>query len=300
MTEDNEKTLQPEDLVKEEEKVSPQTPLPKEEESDEPSKASEEQETNTSGGVEPVPENFGIDKYQMLNVSDIEFADWNPNEQDAQTFNILVDSIREDGFVEPVQVIPVGDKFRVIGGEHRVKAVRTLGWKQIPAVILKEYTEDTQKFLTVRMNVLKGKLNPIKLNKLAEQYAKKYGQDQLAKLFGMNDPKALNKVYSSIRKQMPEELKKKLDESKKEVKTIDDLSNVLNEIFRNYGSSVPYNFIYFTFGGKKHVLIQSNEKTFETVSGLLKVANQKNVDANIPLHNLIKKWEGNEDIWEEK
>lgn len=300
MTEDNEKTLQPEDLVKEEEKVSPQTPLPKEEESDEPSKASEEQETNTSGGVEPVPENFGIDKYQMLNVSDIEFADWNPNEQDAQTFNILVDSIREDGFVEPVQVIPVGDKFRVIGGEHRVKAVRTLGWKQIPAVILKEYTEDTQKFLTVRMNVLKGKLNPIKLNKLAEQYAKKYGQDQLAKLFGMNDPKALDKVYSSIRKQMPEELKKKLDESKKEVKTIDDLSNVLNEIFRNYGSSVPYNFIYFTFGGKKHVLIQSNEKTFETVSGLLKVANQKNVDANIPLHNLIKKWEGNEDIWEEK
>lgn len=300
MTEDNEKTLQPEDLVKEEEKVSPQTPLPKEEESDEPSKASEEQETNTSGGVESVPENFGIDKYQMLNVSDIEFADWNPNEQDAQTFNILVDSIREDGFVEPVQVIPVGDKFRVIGGEHRVKAVRTLGWKQIPAVILKEYTEDTQKFLTVRMNVLKGKLNPIKLNKLAEQYAKKYGQDQLAKLFGMNDPKALDKVYSSIRKQMPEELKKKLDESKKEVKTIDDLSNVLNEIFRNYGSSVPYNFIYFTFGGKKHVLIQSNEKTFETVSGLLKVANQKNVDANIPLHNLIKKWEGNEDIWEEK
>lgn len=300
MTEDNEKTLQPEDLVKEEEKVSPQTPLPKEEESDEPSKASEEQETNTSGGVEPVPENFGIDKYQMLNVSDIEFADWNPNEQDAQTFNILVDSIREDGFVEPVQVIPVGDKFRVIGGEHRVKAVRTLGWKQIPAVILKEYTEDTQKFLTVRMNVLKGKLNPIKLNKLAEQYAKKYGQDQLAKLFGMNDPKALNKVYSSIRKQMPEELKKKLDESKKEVKTIDDLSNVLNEIFRNYGSSVPYNFIYFTFGGKKHVLIQSNKKTFETLSGLLKVANQKNVDANIPLHNLIKKWEGNEDIWEEK
>jgi len=251
-----------------------------------------------------VPENFGITDYKEIPIDQIEMADWNPNEQDDKTFNNLVDSIKREGFVQAIGVVPTGNEekpYRVIDGNHRYKACKVLGWKKIPANILKEYGEDVQKLLTVRLNVMRGKINGAKLHKLAGDFAKHYGQEELAKLLGYNDPKPIEAIYKAMTKNLPEELRTKLAESKKEVKTIDDLSRVLNDLFQNYGATVPHNFMYFTWGGKRHVMIQSSKDVFESISNLLKVANQKNVDCNIAFQNLLKDWDKKtDDIFAER
>lgn len=66
-----------------------------------------------------------------LKLEDLDLADWNPNEQDAQTFNKLVEQMREVGCLEYPVVIPhprKPGKYLVVSGNHRVKAA---GWRGV-------------------------------------------------------------------------------------------------------------------------------------------------------------------------
>ena len=62
--------------------------------------------------------------------------DYNPNSQLAEAMNLLVDSIRADGWTQPIVVRPKENGIhRIIDGEHRWRASQVVGGK-IPVVIL--------------------------------------------------------------------------------------------------------------------------------------------------------------------
>jgi uncharacterized ParB-like nuclease family protein len=108
-------------------------------------------------------------KLEELNVGQIPLEQlrpnpWNPNEMDDAAFNRLAEELQDVGMIDPIQVVPMEDGlYRIIGGEHRYQVARTLGWKTLPCVVLSEARwkdEDLQKLVTVRLNVLRGKINP--------------------------------------------------------------------------------------------------------------------------------------------
>ena len=47
----------------------------------------------------------------------------------------LADSIRIDGLLQPIGVRPIGDRYRLVYGRHRLEALRKLGAETIPAVV---------------------------------------------------------------------------------------------------------------------------------------------------------------------
>jgi len=299
MTKDNkEPILNAEDLVvKEEEKVSP-APLPKEEEPQTPK--GEQSEASAEPGINP-RSGFKGDKIEWINIDSIRPNEWNPNKEDEETFNLLVESINNDGFIDPIQIIATPDDitpYRIIGGEHRYTACKTLGWLSIPAIILKDFDLDKQKLLTVRMNVLKGKLNPIKLSNMITELATKYGAEGKSKMIaelGITQKAAerlkIDAIFDGALQGLPEEIKEKVKKAREEVKTIDDLSVVLNKMFKEFGSTVPHHYMFFTYGGKKHIMIQCDKKTFELSSEVIKVANQQGISADKILFKLLNDWQ---------
>lgn len=48
----------------------------------------------------------------------------------------LAASIAEIGLLSPIAVYPVGDAYELIAGRHRIEAVKSLGWTEIPAILL--------------------------------------------------------------------------------------------------------------------------------------------------------------------
>ncbi len=48
-------------------------------------------------------------KVQHLKISEIIPNEWNPNEQEEKIFNELTKDIKEEGFDEPIQVVPLPD-----------------------------------------------------------------------------------------------------------------------------------------------------------------------------------------------
>lgn len=93
---------------------------------------------------------------QYINVNDIHPNEWNPNRQSEHDFELLLKSMREDGFTQPVVAIKTDEGLiKIVDGEHRWRAAHTLGFDEIPVVVT-PMTEEQAKIATLRHNRARG------------------------------------------------------------------------------------------------------------------------------------------------
>jgi hypothetical protein len=211
----------------------------------------------------------------------------NPNVMSAKSFNLLVDNIARMGFTDAVlvkkHVIAGQVRYRIIGGHHRVEAGKVLGYTKVPCTIVtdEEFTEDEENFQLMRHNMIRGKLNGEKFVALYESLQQKYSKEALVEAFGFEERAELDKLIKSTEKSLPPEVKAKFQEGVKEVKTIKDLSNLLNKLFSTHGDTLPYGYMFLDFGGKESVwlrMMQQDMKNFRAVAQMC-VDNKRSVDA---------------------
>lgn len=214
---------------------------------------------------------------------------WNPNAMPAAAFDRLVQEIKDVGFLDPVQVVPMEDgTYRLLGGEHRVEAVKSLGWTTVPAIVLSEskwQDEELQKLVTVRLNVLKGKLDPSRMAALYDEMAEKHGEEALKELFAYTDSGAWKKMISSIGKGlkqsgMPDSVVAKFMDQAKEKSALEDLGKILNMLFSEFGDTVQQNFMVFTYGGSQHLYVAVDSSMWKTLSRVTRFCREYGVEIN--------------------
>lgn len=217
--------------------------------------------------------------------------EYNPNKQKDVTFNKLVENIEEIGFVEPIMVRPHPEKegeYEIISGHHRVEAAKIVGYTEIPCIIQWDFDEDMAKFQLVRMNVLRGELDPMKFTKLFNELSDKYGEELTKDMMALVDQKAFEKLYIDVKKELPKDLQKKLEKTKKEIKDVDGLSRILNNIFANYGDTLDFNFLVFTYGNKEHYWVQMSKDVRDRVKDLHEISVRNKADINIYFDEIFK------------
>ena len=122
-----------------------------------------------------------------IDISSIEVSPYQPRINfDEENLKSLIESIREQGVIQPILVRKSKkDKYELIAGERRLRAVKTLGYSKIPA-ILKTITDESAAIYALLENVQRENLNPIEealgLEKLIRQF--KFTQENLAKKTG--------------------------------------------------------------------------------------------------------------------
>ncbi len=240
-------------------------------------KDKETKETAKDGG--PVIE------VQNLDIEKVHPNGWNPNEQDEETFNELTKDIQADGFDEPVIVVDDEAEpgtYKIISGEHRWKALRSLGQTKIPCIVKKGWDEVSQKIKTVRRNLLRGNLNAQKFTKLVNDIQRVYNVDhaKLALEMGFRDEREYWKNYREERQQQDDAAQGILNDTRKELNMIDNLSVVLNEVFSQYGDTVQENFIFFMHKKKMHLMVSMDGKLYKQVERLTSFMKEGGHDAN--------------------
>lgn len=225
----------------------------------------------------------------------------NPNEMDDKQFNNLVKAIREIGFREPLEVRPITDKkdsrynktrqtYELIGGEHRHQALRLLKWEEVPCMLdeaASTMSKDEQDMLLVRRNMIKGELSPTKFTKLWERLLPKYGSEIIETSMGFADAEALEAYILDAAETLPtDEMKQELKKKKNKIKTIEDLSRVLNSIWNKYGSTVELDFLFFEYGGATHAMITMDKKTREIVEEITTTCSENRLNIN-PIMNAV-------------
>lgn len=236
----------------------------------------------------PTTKTMPLKRSTILDVFDVPMelivlSEDNPNEQDEATFDQIVEGIKTDGFDEPIHVIPVevgpnAGKYIITSGHHRFKAASVLGFTHIPAVIKKGWNDDKRKIELVRRNMLRGNINPEKFTQLfSELSAKGYDASVLKLQMGFTKEDAFKKLFKSVANNLPPSAKKKLEEAKEDIKSVDGLSSALNAIFKEHGTDLDHGFIVFQFGGKEHVFIECDKGLHGMVKKLTNEAREKNL-----------------------
>ena len=122
-----------------------------------------------------------------INVTEIDPSPYQPRKNfDQENLKSLVDSISQQGVIQPILVRSIKkDKYELIAGERRLRAVKTLGYKTIPAIV-KQISDESAAIFALLENVQREDLNPIEeaqgLDKLIKKF--KFTQDALAKKTG--------------------------------------------------------------------------------------------------------------------
>ncbi|MDQ6891635.1 MAG: ParB/RepB/Spo0J family partition protein [Acidobacteriota bacterium] len=73
----------------------------------------------------------------------------------------LADSIREQGVVQPIVVVPRGDRFEIVAGERRWRAARKAGLDRVPIVVREKATDRDLLEIALVENLQREDLNPL-------------------------------------------------------------------------------------------------------------------------------------------
>ena len=215
---------------------------------------------------------------------------WNVQTQDDETFKRLVDEVKSGstGFIDALTVVPLSDgTYRILGGEHRWMAAKSADLEEVPCTILvgeKWADEDLQKFVTIRLNMIRGRTDPEKFLKLYNEMVDKYGRESLQGLMGFTDQKAFQKlvdgVKSGLRKSLPKNMADEFDQQAKEAKTAQDLQTIIQALFAKYGDTCSHSFMVFTHGKQEHVYIQASTKSLRSLKKIMTYCQETNQDIN--------------------
>lgn len=222
-----------------------------------------------------------------VEIDKLKTFDENPNVQTDKTFNLLVESIREGGMFDPIDVVPSEEGYKIIGGEHRYRACRLLGHEEVPVIIHEGYDEDRQKLMLVKLNQLRGKLSPDKFVKLYREMSTKYSDEILKTMMGFESEEAMQKLLGDVKANLPPELRDKVNSSKQEVKNVDDLALLLNKLFRDHGSTLKFSFMIFDFGGKQHHWIRLTKEAHEAMCNIEDLCEKNKIDINELLGGIL-------------
>lgn len=214
----------------------------------------------------------------------------NPNEMDEATFDALIEEIREEGFDEPILVRPHPEeegKYQIGSGHHRTKAAMALGMQELPAIV-KNWNDRQLKVALTKRNVLRGNINKTKLARLYQDLAKGKDAVQVQRELGFTNQKQFEAMIEQVSANLPPKQKKKLAEAKETIKSMDDLSSVLNRIFKESGSELDKGYMVFSFGGKKHHYFQIDDETNGKLEQIIAHCDNHGINYAEALQSIVK------------
>lgn len=235
----------------------------------------------------------------FLDVSLIDPLNDNINEMGGDDFNLLLESIRDYGFVEAVETVPLTNgRYIVIGGNHRVEAARKLGIAKVPATVLRGpqwEDEDVRLFAAARLNNIKGRPSQERFAAIYGRLEPKYGEDAIRQLmaFKMDAWEILTKqVRDGLKGSgLPRGALEAFDKGKKKVRSLDDLSVLLNTIMAKHGSTLPQNFVSFTHGDREVLWTLANDEVYGKIRKVLDYVSGTGLDINDAWARLLDGWE---------
>ena len=92
-------------------------------------------------------------KIEYVSINAIQPNDYNPNRQSDHDFSLLMKSMEEDGFTQPI--IIQTDTNIIVDGEHRWRAAYELGMTEVPIVRV-PMTPEQMRIATLRHNRARG------------------------------------------------------------------------------------------------------------------------------------------------
>lgn len=129
--------------------------------------------------VEPASAGF-LAETRLVPIGELHPNSWNVNRLNAFQYAKLLESMTEFGFIDPLlaRPCPVHPDFEIVGGEHRWRAARELGYVELP-VIIRQMTDPIARKISLIDNELHGQADPVELGSLLRELNSSFDGSEL-------------------------------------------------------------------------------------------------------------------------
>ncbi|MBQ2712067.1 MAG: ParB/RepB/Spo0J family partition protein [Clostridia bacterium] len=154
------------------------------------------EESRARAASQPAPEVQIVERIQLVSdgkPAELPLALIDPNPEqprkyfDEAALKELSESIRLHGIMQPLTVVKRSDRYIIVAGERRYRASKLLGLEKVPCVI-KDYTEQEIKELSLIENLQREDLNPIEAAEAIRTLMDEHSltQDKVSERIGKN------------------------------------------------------------------------------------------------------------------
>ncbi|MFA6940029.1 MAG: ParB/RepB/Spo0J family partition protein [Clostridiaceae bacterium] len=107
----------------------------------------------------------------------------------------LAESIKTYGIIQPVSVRKLGNRYELVAGERRLRAAKSAGIKEIPAIII-DITDKDSAAMALLENIQREDLNFLEEAEAYQNLIAEHGytQEELSKIIGKKQSTIANKI----------------------------------------------------------------------------------------------------------
>ncbi|OZM56571.1 nucleoid occlusion protein [Lottiidibacillus patelloidae] len=146
--------------------------------------------------IDKSEEKIGNEEVKELLISEIVPNRYQPRTVfDDDKIEDLSQTIKTHGIIQPIVVRKIDDKFEIIAGERRFRAVTKLGWEKIPAII-KDFDDKQTASVALIENIQREELSAFEEALAYDKLLKLHGltQEALAQRLGKGQSTIANKL----------------------------------------------------------------------------------------------------------
>lgn len=223
----------------------------------------------------------------------------NPNEMKDEDFELLGESLDEDGMVDVLQAVPLEDgKYRIVGGEHRWRQAKRKGWPEVPVMVLlgeKWQNEDYRRSTMVKLNILHGDMSPRKFFDLWMDMSGRWKEENLGRMMGFAKEEKLQKLIGEYRKKLKDagvsgEQMAEFDKKSKKAKTTDDLRNIINTITENNEKHGRRKWMVMSIEGQEHLYVECDNRLWKTLTEIGDAVQAKGIEMPEVFYQALQDW----------
>ena len=236
---------------------------------------------------------------RILPIDSLEPDPANPNEMKDEDFELLGESMDEDGLVDVLQAAPVDDgKYRIVGGEHRWRQAKRKGWKEVPVMVLlgeRWQNEDHRRAMMVKLNILRGGMSPRKFFDLWMEMSGRWKEENLGRMMGFAREEELQKVIGEYRKKLKEagvsgEQLADFDDKAKKAKTVDDLRNIINTIMADNEKHGRRKWMVLSIEGQEHLYVECDNRLWKVLTEIGETVQNKGIEMPEVFYQALRDW----------
>lgn len=231
---------------------------------------------------------------EMLHATELHEHPKNSNKQSRHMYSELRESIKEQGFDEVLTVVPreEEDGYYIVAGNHRYRAGVAEGMDEFPCVVRDDWDALTQEIELVRRNYVRGAIDKdaftVAVNSLAEEQA--LSIEAIQEQMGFADHDVFLEFYKEENDRQERAIAAAAevrDGRNPQIQMIDDLGLILSAIFEEHGHTVPYSFLIFPAGQKKHLFVAATPSLVKSLTTVAEYCISNHLDINVILGGLL-------------
>ncbi len=150
-----------------------------------------------------------VEQIEMKMIRPSQFAIRDKFQKSGQDFEMLVNSIREHGLLQPILIRPFSTGFEIVAGHRRFQACRTLRWRFISAKI-RELSDKQAYEIQLTENIQRKSMDPIEEAEAFRRYVIDFGWggvSELARKIGKSEEYVSHHIQLL---KLPEEIKQRV------------------------------------------------------------------------------------------